>query len=133
VSFPALLRHVAARAAVHFSTDATARPLMAWFPPAADTYPASSAGYTIQIINHVHQGPARLREREVLGLLTESENRLTLHLLQDTAPDGLPYLPLRNKTTLLLGYNTATDAIPYRILDYQQLGQQLELSLEKIT
>jgi len=133
LSFPALLRHIAGRAAVHFSTDLAARPLMAWFPPTAEVYPFTPEGYTLQIINHVHQGPARLRERDVMGLLTETENRITLHLLQDTAPDGLPYAPLRNKTTLLLGYDTPATAIPYRILDYQQLGQQLELSLEKIT
>ena len=132
MNFHNLNNFVARRAAAAFSPDSTGDPLLAWFPPDPETLPATRAAYTIEV-HHLLQGLDTAKTTDLLGNLTQTDTRLTLHLLLDPTRHslGLPYLPTHS-TTLLLGTALAT-ALPYRVDDVQQLHGRLALTLVLIT
>ena len=132
MNFHNLNNLVARRAASIFSADAQGQLLLAWFPPDAETLPTSRAGYTTRV-QHITQGIDTTTTTDLLGNLTQTQDRIIIHLLHDLHLDsgGLPYLPTR-ATTLLLG--TAQDtALPYSVAEIQHLHGRLSLTLQSIT
>lgn len=131
-NFHNLNNFVARRAAAAFSPDATGAPLLAWFPPDPETLPATRAAYTIEV-HHILQGSDLIRTNDMLGNLTQTETRRTLHLLHDPTRHslGLPYIPTRS-TTFLLGTALAT-ATAYHIEEIQHLQGRLSITIALIT
>jgi len=132
MNFHNLNNFVARRAASVFSANAQGQALVGWFPPDVATYPTSRAGYTL-LVEHITQGIDTTTTTDLLGNLTQTQDRIIIHLIYDSHYDsgGLPYIPTRS-TTLLLG--TAKDtALPYSVAEIQHLHGRLALTLQSIT
>jgi len=130
MSFRQLNAFVAGFAASYFSPDADGVVLRAWFPPTAAAFPETREEYTLEIINNVTRGPSKNTVRDLMGNLVETERRYSIHLLLEAEPDGLPWMPIKDKTTFLVGHEFAT-AVAVRIINFEDVAGRLELEGEE--